>query len=123
MLLIDALNHIIDDGIEAARASYAKPRDQLKRDGAMFGFGECRGKTPFEILETYRITSDQVLKAHREQSEAYWYWRCCQAEIEWVMNVLSCILVAQGLSPIGMMTARGQIKAAQIIGVAEANIR
>jgi hypothetical protein len=29
--LNDALNAIIDDGIEAARLDYAKPRDPLKR--------------------------------------------------------------------------------------------
>jgi hypothetical protein len=31
MILNDALNSIIDDGIEAARLDYAKPRDTLKR--------------------------------------------------------------------------------------------
>jgi hypothetical protein len=31
MALNDALNCIIDDGIEAARLDYAKPRDTLKR--------------------------------------------------------------------------------------------
>jgi hypothetical protein len=35
------------------------------------------------------------------------YWRCRALEIEWVANVLSNILDAQGLPPIGMMTARG----------------
>jgi hypothetical protein len=38
-------------------------------------------------------------------------------EIEWVANVLSNILVAQGMLPIGDMTARGRLKAAEIIGV------
>jgi hypothetical protein len=31
MTLNDALNAIIDDGIEAARLDYAKPQDTLKR--------------------------------------------------------------------------------------------
>ena len=31
MNLNDALNAIIDDGIEAARLDYAKPQDTLKR--------------------------------------------------------------------------------------------
>ena len=45
MTLIDALNAIIDDGIEAARHDYAKPRDTLKREGSIQGFEECGGKT------------------------------------------------------------------------------
>jgi hypothetical protein len=42
MTLNDALNQIIDDGIEAARADYSKPRDTLRRDGAIAGL-EVRG--------------------------------------------------------------------------------
>ena len=33
MLLIDAVNAVIDDGIEAAHHDYMKPRDTLKREG------------------------------------------------------------------------------------------
>jgi hypothetical protein len=44
MLLVDALNFVIDDGIEAARVDYPKPRDILKREGAIAGFEECRNK-------------------------------------------------------------------------------
>jgi hypothetical protein len=36
-----------------------------------------------------------------------------------VANVLSNILDAQGLPPIGAMTVRGRLKAAEIIGVRE----
>jgi len=42
MLLVDALNAIINDGIEAARMDYGKPADTLKREGAIAGFEECR---------------------------------------------------------------------------------
>jgi hypothetical protein len=49
MLLVDAINHVIDDGIEAARHDYAKPGDTLKREGAIAGFDECRNKEPVEI--------------------------------------------------------------------------
>ena len=46
MTLNDALNQIIDDGIEAARADYSKPRDTLKRDGAIAGLEDCLEKVP-----------------------------------------------------------------------------
>ena len=123
MLLNDALNQIIDDGIEAARADYSKPRDKLKRDGSILGFEECRGKAPAEISALLSAAGEKMIEAHREQSPQYWYWSCRQAEIEWVANVLSCIMAAQGWPPIAMMTARGHLKAAEIIGVSERRIR
>lgn len=118
MLLNDALNQIIDDGIEAARADYTKPCDKLKLKGAIKGFNECRGKSPDEISALLVIAGEDCTNAHQQQSPQYWYWRCRQAEIEWVANVLSCIMDAQGWPPIGMMTVRGGMKAAEIIGVA-----
>jgi hypothetical protein len=115
--LNDALNHIIDDGIEAARADYSKPRDKLKLEGSILGFKECRGKSPAEISALLAEAGEKMWQAHREQSPQYWYWRCRQAEIQWIANVLSCIMQAQGWPPIAMMTARGAVKAAEVIGV------
>jgi hypothetical protein len=37
-----ALHAVIDDGIEAARLDYGKPRDTLKREGAIAGFAASR---------------------------------------------------------------------------------
>lgn len=119
MNLNDALNWIIDDGIEAARADYKKPKDKLKLDGAIRGFEECRGKSPDEIVALYAEAGERQQQAFFDQAADYWYWRCRQAEIEWVMNVLSNIMHAQGWPPIGMMTMRGAMKAAEIIGVAQ----
>jgi hypothetical protein len=117
MLLVEALNHIIDDGIEAARLDYAQPGDTLKREGAIAGFEECRNKEPAEIAALLAEAHARVRQAICEGDPRYWYWRCRALEIEWVANVLSNILDAQGLPPIGMMTARGRLKAAEIIGV------
>jgi hypothetical protein len=119
MLLNDALNRIIDDGIEAARADYSKPHQADKREGSVKGFEDCRGKAPDEIARMLVEANERALQAMREQASDYWYWRCRAAEIEWVANVLSCIMAAQGWAPIAMMTARGHLKAAEIIGVSE----
>jgi len=45
-------------------------------------------------------------QAKGKQDPRYWYWRCRALEIEWVVNVLSNILDAQGLPPIATMTVR-----------------
>jgi hypothetical protein len=119
MNLNDCLNAIIDDGIEAARADYAKPHQADKREGSVKGFEDCRGKAPDEIARLLIEANERAWQAMREQASDYWYWRCRAAEIEWVANVLSNIMHAQGWPPISMMTARGAMKAAEIIGVAQ----
>jgi hypothetical protein len=120
MLLVDALHAVIDDGIEAARHDYAKPRDTLKREGAIAGFEECRNKTPAQIAALLVEANERARQAMQEEDPRYWFWRCRALEIEWVANVLSNILVAHGTLPIATMTARGRLKAAEILGVAEA---
>ena len=117
MLLIDAMNLIIDDGIEAAKLDYSKLKDDLKRRGAIQGFEECRGRTPTEIAVLLEEANESVRRAMRDQAPDYWYWRCREAEIEWVANVISAILHAQGQPGIVPPTARGMFKAAEIIGV------
>jgi hypothetical protein len=111
---------LIDDGIEAARHDYAKPRDTLKREGAIAGFEECRNKEPAEIAALCAEANARARQAICEGDRRYWFWRCRALEIGWVANVLSNILVANGMLPIGDMTARGRLKAAEILGVAEA---
>lgn len=118
-MYVEALDQVIDDGIEAARQSYSKPRDKLKLEGSIQGFKECRNRTPVELKSLLADAGRKMVEGYREGSEQYWFWRCRQAEVEWVCNVMSHILIAQGLRPFGIMTARGGIKAAEIIGVAE----
>ena len=120
MILADALNAIIDDGIEAARYDYREARNQQKMEGAIRGFEECRNRSPSQLVSLLCDASDRAEKARQERAADYWYWRCRHAEIEWVANVLSCILQAQGLDPLYTMTARGMMKAADIIGASDA---
>lgn len=117
MNLNDALNRIIDDGIKAVRNDYTRPEDDDKLKGSIAGFEECRGKQPSEIVALRQEAHEKMMQAHAEHANDYWYWRCRESEIEWVINVLSNIMHAQGWTPIGIMTYRGAMKAAEIIGV------
>jgi len=77
------------------------------------------------LIKAPRMTSSgtpytRSRQAMREEDPRYWYWQCRALGIRWVVNVLSNILVAQGLPPIGDMTVRGRLKAAEIIGIGEA---
>jgi len=113
------LTSIIDDGIEAARLDYARPNDQQKRDGSIRGFEECRNLDPSLLVPLLSEAHAMTMNKYREEAADYWYWRCRETEIEWVCNVVSACLINEGLPPISTCTARGMLKAAEIIGVAE----
>jgi hypothetical protein len=113
----DVLNVVIDDGINAALQSYSKPYQSLKREGSIFGFNECRGLNAQKLAELLisaeKTTKDKMMK----NSHDYWYWRCRHAEIEWVCNVMSAVLVSHNESPIASYSLRGMMKAVEILGV------
>lgn len=122
MTFNDALNQIIDDGIAAARRDYLYPEHKTKLDGAIQGLEDCRGKTPAEIQALLKTAGDDFYNSwlgDRVNAAKYWYARCRMWEIEWVANVVSHILSAQGQPPLmgATLTAGGGLKAAEIIGV------
>jgi hypothetical protein len=116
------LDRVIDDGIAAARADY---REGPKLEGSVEGFEDCRGKGPTELRDLLAEARQETVKARRaigDESDqalvdAYWRIRCRELEIEWVCNVASAALMNQGLRVIVPPTARGVMKAAEIVGV------
>jgi hypothetical protein len=86
--LNDALNRIIDDGIETARANYTRPDQKLMLVGAIKGLEECRGKTPAEIAALITEAEADAFRAAADDPTNYWFWRCRVLEIKWVANVL-----------------------------------
>jgi len=54
----DLLTRVIDDGIAAARVSYATKPDHLR--GSVDGFNVCRGKPPAEIEELWRTAGRTI---------------------------------------------------------------
>lgn len=107
------LERVINEGIEAVKSDYAKPEDKLKLDGSIKGFEECRGKSPEELAQLAYEARTKVAKAFTDDAKDYWYWRCREAEIEWVCNVMSAGIQTTigGMNP----TARGVMKAHEII--------
>lgn len=110
------LARIVEDGKAGARRDY-RPGDKL--DGSLAGFDHCAGKTPEQLAAVLVDARADASEAHRAEAANYWYWRCREAEIEWVCNVVSAMLMNEGLPTIIPPTARGVTKAAEILGVAE----
>ena len=123
MTLGEALEKVIDEGIEAARIDYAT--DKAKREGSVEGFQACRGKSTVElgdILHNARLRSRELfvmVGGGEIADEEYWKIRCFELEVEWVCNVMSAILMNQGLLIIITPTARGVLQAAKIVGIKE----
>jgi len=119
MNYFDFLTRVIDDGIAAARVNYA---DQPhKCEGAVAGFEACRGKHPFQLAQLLIEANAQADKAFRAHDDVdnCWRLRCYVLEVEWVCNVVSCAIMNQDPkhAVIVTPTARGFMKAAEILGV------
>lgn len=119
------LERVIEDGIAAARADYTRPEQQSKLAGSIEGFEACRGKTPAELaallgqVASNREEAAMRLHAREISAPEYWKTRCREAEVEWVLNVMSAALHNAGQPPITAFTARGVMAAAKILGVRE----
>lgn len=120
------LEHIISDGISEVRDAYDDPKDHHKRDGAIEGFEACRGKTPTEIVELWRIAEDQarqIMRANHADTpnslKDYWKQRYKASQLEWALNVISIGLVNNGQPPLltHLPTAHAAMKYAAIVGV------
>ena len=116
-------NRVIDEGIAAAKTSYTSPDDSAKLHGSVAGFEVCRDKNPLQLQQLYLEagqSSREALHAVHEKAtdtDTYWFKRCYMLEVEWVCNVVSAMLLNQGVEPIVMPTARGVMKAVSIAGV------
>lgn len=116
MTLINFINQVIDNGIKAAQRDYKRPNQAVHLRGSLAGFEECRGKTTGELALLLRQAGIDRKAARDVQDPDYWYWRCREAEIEWVCNCTSAVLMNQGLPTIVPATARAVLTAAKIVG-------
>jgi len=116
----DFLRSVIEDGIEAATRDYTKPDQAHKLAGSLAGFEACRGKSPEELavllLEIRRKVAIMRFKPLDDERD-YWHWRCHEAEVEWVCNVVSAALLNEGKTTIVPPSANGMMAAAKILGV------
>lgn len=139
----DFIHKLINMGIEAAKADYGLEKGpkgtqhgghhvSLTEDynadklaGSIDGFMECRGLRPDKIGELLADAQKKVHEAFIRVTEkeisygAYWRVVCRHAEIEWMANCVSAMLVNQGMEPIIPPTARAALTVAKIVGVKE----
>lgn len=114
------LNQVIDRGIAAASEDY-KDHASDKFLGSVAGFEVCRGKSPLDLLEVYAESQEYASQAMFQRASNYWYFRCYQLEVEWVLNCVSCLLVNEGGEPLlsHLPTCNAMILVSKIVGVSE----
>lgn len=121
MTLGALIESVIDRGIEAARRDYSRPDQQSKLEGAIAGFEACRRKCPAGIARELDLARRHTREARARvdlgeiSGDEYWRTRCFEAEVEWVANCVSVILLRIGLKPIVPPTMRAAQTVAQII--------
>jgi hypothetical protein len=113
------LTKVIDEGVVAAKGDYTSLRQQPHLHGSVAGFEVCRGKQPAELSTLLKEaeTSTNESRRNQEDADTYWFKRCYELEIGWVCNVVSALLMNEGLPTIVPVSARGMFKAAGIVGV------
>lgn len=111
------LTHVIEDGVRAAKQDYAKPEQANKLQGSIEGFEQCRSKTPSQLKELLELLRKATSNARNDNTELTEYWkiRCREVEVEWVCNVVSAMLMNQRLPIIIPPTARGVMRAAEVL--------
>ena len=113
------LTQVIDEGIEATKVSYACPEQQYKLQGSIAGFEACRGRNTDELRELLAATATATQDARRRKAFNYWWYRCYEAEVEWVCNCVSALLHYSSMDTIVRPTSRGLMKMAKILGIKE----
>ena len=121
------LRRVIDDGIDAAERDYAE--DEAKRKGAVAGFEACRDKLPVELEQLLREANAEerkVMVTHSKSPERnedrIWSLKTRRAEIEWVCNCVSALLMNEGSTKLIVQpTARAVMHVARIVGTTDEN--
>lgn len=116
------LEHCINDGIAGAKADYNKESQKDKLDGSIAGFEACRNKTPEQLAGILVVAQVDANHAMLKREENYWYHRCFEIEVAWVCNVVGAMLWAQNKQHDFVVTARGTLRADEILKRAKAEL-
>jgi len=120
------INRVCADGIAAARAGYARLDQAQELKGSIEGFELCWGiEDGYHLLEALHQSNARALEALAEGAGDYRRWSCRFDRIEWVCDVVSAALVAQGLGSLGPLwpTAPAMLEAAGILGTKQGRAR
>lgn len=118
------LNTAIEKGIKAAAKDYTEPNQKDKLEGSVAGLNACRDLAPVRLIEILKMAKEQTHEAYIKEVDTlpkqadekrYWYYRCYELEVEWICNVVSAMLMNEGMDVIIPPTAHGVLMADSIL--------
>lgn len=104
----DFLTKVVEESTKAASRDYAARTKKAHREGSIAGLKACLDKSPPQLallLERAERVHKKTI-ATKTNIGRYWRVRCFFAEVEWVCNVMSVILMTQGMPTIVPPTQR-----------------
>lgn len=111
----DFLSQVVEQSSNAAVVDYTKPEDKHMLEGSLAGLAACLDKSPPQLAELLtRAHKVHGKSFHSTNLKRYWRVTCFLHEVEWVCNVISCVLVNMGVDPIIPPTMRGALMAQRI---------
>ena len=118
------IKKIVEDGIKAAKRDYKRADQKAILKGSVAGFKDCLNKDVFglsELLNKAQVKNQELFlrkpNPNKKELDKYWEVGGYTLEVEWVCNCVSALLMNEGKPTIITPTARGMIKASEIVGV------
>lgn len=110
---------VVEEGIAGAKRDYQN--QEMKLRGAVAGFAACVDKTGGELRELLFAAKSSRQQAYIEEDDNYWWYRCYEAEVEWVCNCVSVVLVSGGTTPLVEPTIKCTAHVKKILKLLHAN--
>jgi hypothetical protein len=114
----DFLSKVVDESIDGATKDYGGREDDVgkaKLRGAVAGLKACRDLSPPQLAKLLvRAIGTHQKAVHKTNKERYWWINCFRNEVEWICNVISCVLINEGIHPIIQPTEKAAHMAARI---------
>ncbi len=120
MLVAEFLDFLLADALEDARERAARGRDPLGFAAVGRALDECRDAVAGDLREGLAA----LLRAAREDSRAAlsaarpdrWFWFVREAQVEWIAEVVSVVLLQRGLPTVVPPGRGAALEAARLVG-------
>lgn len=88
-IYIKELDNIINKAVNAVHSNYS---DANKLEGSLYGLELCRDKSLSDIGDLLVSVKKTTRRAMQERHTNYWFFRCCETEMEFVYNKMYAMI-------------------------------
>ncbi len=120
MLVAEFLEFLLDDALEDARERASRLRDALAFAAVERALAECRAALVGDLRQGL---ADLLLQAREDARAALvadqpdrWFWFVREAQVEWIAEVVSVLLLQHGLPTVVPPGRGAALEAARLVG-------